>query len=145
METALLHLVHSTRIFIKGLRCDIAVLRTRRALTEIVFYLLILHTQYPLTVLAANLSRIGGGGNADSDANSLLREREMTTNVAFNKYADLWPSSTNPYRSSLAIDGKLDGACTRVYQDSKHRNTWWNVYLKDVYEIWAVVIYRCSK
>ncbi|KAK2177414.1 hypothetical protein NP493_600g04021 [Ridgeia piscesae] len=90
---------------------------------------------------APTLSHNGVGVNINFDTNSLLRERELTTNLAIKKYATLWPSSNYPYRSSFAVDGKLDGGCTRV---NKHRNAWWHVDLIDVYEIWAVVIYRCS-
>lgn len=94
----------------------------------------------PATVSSNYDGGIGDGTNNYTD--SLLREPELTTNVARGKLASQSTTSNSKYGASNALDGILssnmkDHSCTATHRE---RNAWWLVDLKDVYEIWAVVI-----
>jgi len=91
--------------------------------------------------LASTGNRNGGGINTDVGINSLLRERELITNLAFKKRATQSDQYYRNNNASIGVDGHRD-QCTLT---KKSRNPWWQVSLIDVYEIWAVVILKCCK
>jgi len=95
--------------------------------------------------LASTVGRNSDASNGDRRAskgtNALLREEELTNDLAYDKSAKQSTTLTSRSSASRSVDG-LIGTCSKTKLQS---HAWWRVYLVDVYEIWAVVIASCGK
>ena len=113
------------------------------SLVDILFYLFTLvqfNVFYVATVGKSSGSR-NTGDRTTKDTNVLMREEALTTDLAHRGRAEQSSTIKASDYAFSAID-RVSHTCAKTKSE---RGAWWRVHLRQVYEIWAVVIARCGK